>query len=153
MENGITQPANVRIFAGAGLSGTLEWNPGFAAKWNGRYDLAQKFVDSEVLRRTEPYLPFQSGMLRDSGILGTRIGSGEVAWNAPYARFLYYGKIMVGILSRSAWAKLGERKETTGQELTFHGAPKRGAYWFERMKADHGKAIISTAGKIAGGGV
>lgn len=50
----------------------------------------QKIVDSEVLRRCDPYVPFRTGALKKSGILGTKIGSGEVVYNAVYAHENYY---------------------------------------------------------------
>ena len=51
-----------------------------------RIKKAQKFVDSEVLRKSDPYIPFKTGMLRDSGILGTKIGSGRIRYLAPYEK-------------------------------------------------------------------
>ena len=33
----------------------------------------QKIVDSEVLRRSDPYVPFDTGYLKKSGIAGTKI--------------------------------------------------------------------------------
>ncbi len=120
----------------------LTWNPVFTDRWQGRYSRAQQFVDSEILRLSDPYTPMQSGMLKTSSILGTAVGSGEVVWNAPYARYLYYGKVMVGRAP----------KTVTDRDLTFHGAPKRGAFWFERMKRDKGQQILNKAARIAGGG-
>lgn len=32
----------------------------------------QKIVDSEVLRRSDPYVPFKTGYLKSSGIRGTK---------------------------------------------------------------------------------
>jgi hypothetical protein len=142
MRKVILQPANKAIRVGGTIAGRLEWNSGFANKWNGRYDEAQRFVDNEVLKQSEPYLPFQTGGLRDAGIAGTIPGSGEVVWNGPYARYQYYGKVMVGRAP----------KDLTDRDLTYHGAPKRGAFWFERMMADRGRQIIAGARKIAGGG-
>lgn len=103
--------------------------------------IVQKYVDSETLRLSDPYTPMQDHMLINSGALGTDIGSGQVIWNSPYARYLYYGKLMVGRAP----------KTLTEKDLTFHGAPKRGAFWFERMKADHKPEILKGAAKIAGG--
>lgn len=120
----------------------LTWNPNFVGKWQGQYTAAQKFVDSEVLRLSDPYIPMQTGMLKKSGILGTVIGSGEVVWNAPYARYLYYGQVMIGRAP----------KKVISAKLTYHGAPMRGAFWFERMKKDKGKQILDKAALIAGGG-
>lgn len=114
----------------AQLRMSLEWKKNFRAKWQGRYDDAQHFVDSEVLRLSEPFIPLQTGMLIKSGILGTDIGSGEVNWIAPYARAQYYSP-------RSPGSETG---------------PLRGPYWFERMKAVHGQRIINGARRRAGGG-
>ena len=55
-----------------------------------RLQPVQKYVDSEILRKCDPYIPFKTGMLRDSGILGTKVGSGRIRWLAPYARKQYY---------------------------------------------------------------
>ena len=102
----------------------------------------QRFIDSEVLRLSDPYTPMQQGSLIKSGIMGTVIGSGDVIYNAPYARYLYYGKVMVGRAP----------KTLTDKPLTFHGAPKRGSKWFERMKADHKNEILEGAKRIGGAG-
>lgn len=107
----------------------LEWNDGFSDKWNKQYSKAQEFVDSEVLRLCSQKVPLQTSMLQKSGILGTEIGKGEVCWIAPYARHQYYD---------------------TADSRSYD--PQRGGHWFDRMKAEHGKAIITKARKIAGGG-
>lgn len=106
----------------------LQWNPGFSAKWNGRASSAQKYVDSEVLRLSSRYIPLRTSMLQKSGILGTEIGSGEVAWIAPYAKKQYY-----------------ETADTRSYDA------QRGGHWFIRMKADHGKEIIVGAKARMGG--
>lgn len=98
----------------------------------GRGGPIQKYIDSEVLRLSEPYMPFQSGMLKSSGQIGTVVGSGLVVYNTPYARYQYYGYVMVGKAP----------KQLTDRRIAYHGAPKRGAYWFERMKQNHGMALI-----------
>lgn len=132
----------------------LTWNPGFQPRWQGRYDRAQMYVDSEVLRLSAPYIPFQTGMLKKSGILGTEIGSGTVEWIAPYARYLYYGKVYGPNvpLSDGGFFSPTAPKRPTGKELKFHGAPMRGAFWFERMKAAQKQHILAGARRIAGGG-
>lgn len=109
----------------------------------------QQFVGDEVLRKCDPYVPFQSGILKNTAQVLN--GGKQVRWNSPYAKFLYYGKVMVGVNSNSPWARKGERKVVTGKNLTYSGAPKRGSMWFERMKAQHGQEIIDAAAKLAGG--
>ena len=98
----------------------------------GRGGRVQQFVDSEVLRLTDPYVPVQTGALKKSGITGTVVGSGEVVYKAPHARRNYY------------------TNRGRGKQGTQKGG-LRGRYWFARMKADHGGEIIAGAKKIAGG--
>jgi hypothetical protein len=112
----------------------LVWNPavfsgGGRGSWQGRYTAAQEFMDSEVLRLCEPYIPLRTSMLIKSGILGTDIGSGEVKWIAPYAKAQYYSPRKAGSMT----------------------GPLRGPFWFERMKVASGRKIVAGARKIAGG--
>lgn len=100
---------------------TFEWNPTFAPRMDACFMQAQKFVDSEVLRRTDPYIPKVSGNLIRSGMLGTKIGSGEVRYIAPYA------------------AVQNETAPTRSYD------PRRGGQFFERMKIDHRAAILRGA--------
>lgn len=92
----------------------------------------QKTIDSEVLRRSDPYVPMDTGALKKSGILGTQIGSGEVVYNAVYADENYYHNA-------------GKGKQGTAK------GGLRGKFWFERMKADHLADILKTAKDAAGG--
>ena len=110
----------------------------------------QKFIDSEVIRLCSPYTPFQTNALIESALSGTEIGSGNIIYNSPYAKYLYYGKLMVSPTTGSSWAKQGERKVVTGTDLKYNGAPKRGSYWFERMKADHLNNLLKEAADMAG---
>ena len=118
----------------------LKWKPGFGSEYSAKYNQAQSFVDSEVLRLCDPLTPMRSKALILSGTLATDVGSGLVQYNAPYARYHYYGKLMVGPAP----------KKLTEIDLTYDGAPQRGAFWFERMKANDAKAILKGAGKIVG---
>lgn len=96
----------------------ITFDPNFKQKTESDFDRCQKFVDSEVLRLSDPYVPFKTGMLKKSGISGTVIGSGVVEYTAPYAKRQYY---------------------------TNSGNGLRGKLWFERMKADHKDEIMKKA--------
>lgn len=109
----------------------LKFNSRFVPKWTGRYSVAQRFIDSEVLRQSEPFTPLLTSMLIKTGILGTEVGSGTVSWIAPYARRQYY------------------RGRRPGESKT---GPLRGRYWFERMFAVRGKPIVAGAKKLVGTG-
>ena len=84
----------------------------------------QKFVDSEILRRSDPYVPFKTGSLKRSGITGTRIGTGVVKYTAPYAKPQYF----------------------TGK-----ASGQRGRKWVKRMWLSQGKQIVKNANKILNG--
>lgn len=118
-------------------NGTIElkFNEKYIQKKEKNYSRAQKVVDSEVLRLSEPYVPFKKGFLRQSGTLGTIIGSGEVAYLAPYSRYIYFGFVMIG--------KPPKRK--TNKLLTYHGGGNVGRLWFEVMKRRYKKEILEKA--------
>ena len=105
----------------------LSWNTNFDSIRNANFSKMQKIVDSEVLRRCSPRVPLDTGVLEKSGTLGTTIGSGEVCYIAPYARFQYYN---------------------TAETRSY--AANRGAKWFERMKAAEKKEILAVAKKNGG---
>lgn len=105
----------------------LVWDSRWGSRRTQQFSRAQMFVDSEVLRYSDPLTPRKLGQLILSGKLGTIIGSGVVRYMAPYAKRVYYGG-----------------------HMNFTGAPQRGAKWFERMKVTHKTAILRGAGKIAG---
>lgn len=87
----------------------------------------QKFIDTEVIRLSEPYTPFDSGYLKnDAPKLKTQIGSGLIKYAAPYAKKQYY--------------------ENSGRS-----GGRRGKLWFQRMKVDHKDDILRGAATIAGG--
>lgn len=117
------------ISTGPNGKAELVWNTNFQPRWQRRFSNAQKFVDSEALRLSEPYTPLLTGMMIKSGDLGTVIGSGTVKYIAPYSRYQYYAKRAPG--------------SATG--------PLRGPFWFERMKEIHGREILAGARRIAAG--
>lgn len=106
-------------------SGGLKWHPSFAQNRNAQFSRAQKFIDNEVIACCKPLTPLQTGNLITSGILGTKIGSGEIKYLAPYAATQYY-----------------DTAETRPYDAN------RGAKWFERMKTAHKKAILEGAKKV-----
>lgn len=102
----------------------IDWHTDF----KGKFAEAQRFVDSEVLRKCTRYVPKDTGELIRSGIRETRIGSGEVIYKTPYARRWYY------------------------EPARFQGAPMRGNHWFERMLNAGGRESIKRGiVKIVGG--
>lgn len=123
----------------------LIWNPTFSADWTNRFKECQKYIDSEVLRYNFKYIPFQTGALDRSGQIGTIIGSGEIVYQSPYARYMYYGKVMRDAQGRAFYGKAP--KHVTDEDLHYHNEPQRGKLWFERMKTAHKEKILKGAAK------
>jgi hypothetical protein len=130
MTGPIIQTPRGAIFQGANGKTSLKWSTSFQPVRQRQYTLAQKFMDSEILRGTEPYVPLLTGTLIKTGILGTDVGSGLVQWIAPYAKAQYY------------------RPKPAGSQT----GPLRGPFWFERWKASHGRMTVYQARKLAGRG-
>lgn len=119
MHNIITPAAQVINFVGGSVG--LRWSSTFGQYRSAMFSRKQKIVDSEVLRYCAPLIPFRTGTLTRSGTIGTVIGSGNVHYSAPYARFQYY---------------------QTARSRAYDS--RRGSKWFERMKTAH-KADIRRA--------
>lgn len=105
----------------------ITFDPNFKQRAEKNFEQAQKYVDSEVLRHTDPYVPMLTGSLKKSGFSGTVVGSGVVRYTAPYAERQYYNNA-------------GHGAEGTNASGGVRGL--RGKFWFERMKADHKDEIL-----------
>lgn len=118
---------------------------------------AQYFLDSQVMTDMVPYMPTQTGnfIQRTRAMSAAIAGSGKVVAAAPpMGRFLYEGKVMVGVDSRSPFARYGEKKVVTDRDLQYSDAahPKVEKKWFDAAKRDHGSDWVRMAKKVAGGG-
>ena len=78
-------------------------------RWNGGKPPTEEGFNNTVVRHMDPYVTMRTGMLKKSVILGSRMGSGELVFIAPYAHKQYY--------------RNGKLKG------------KRGSRWFHRMWA------------------
>ena len=100
------------------VTSKLTWNPGCKPSLENSILKTQGWIDSEVLRRCAPLVPFRTGVLQKSGNLSTTIGSAIVRYKTPYARAMY------------------QNGKSKGQ---------RGSKWFERMKASHKDSLLKGA--------
>ena len=155
----IIQPPNLNAATSNG-SFVFKWNPNFGAAMDAKLQRTQEYIDQICIHEMIPYTPWRNGFLEQSVKLGTVVGSGELRYLSPYARYLYYGEIygpnipiyegneIVGYFSPR-----GQKKHPTGRQMVYDTSrhPQAGKLWFERMKADHGAKILEGAAKIAGG--
>lgn len=150
MANKIKQPKNVKIKA-MNAEMTIEWNKTFGKENTERFHNVQKFVDSECIRYMAKYTPKLNGIMFKSAVLGTKIGSGKIEYTVPYARYQYYGKLMVSSTTGSSYASKGESKVLTDKSLVQNESknPLGQPFWFKVMKQNHKEAIIRGANNIA----
>ena len=106
---------------------------------------AEHIVATQVWKDTSQYVPFLTGSLDQR----TRVDGNEIIYPGPYARFLYYGKVMVDPETGSTYAKKGATKVLTDKNLEFNKAGHNQAqsYWFEASKAENLKKWIRVADK------
>lgn len=90
---------------------------------------AQRWLDNEVLKDSAPYVPRVTGELERSGIAGTKIGSGLLVYNKPYAKKQFYGYF----------------KHTT------QAHPQATRRWFYAAKAVNRPKWIAGVKKLGGG--
>lgn len=105
---------------------------GVMDRFKPRYERAQKYLDSTVLKDCHDYVPMLSGTLAGSGIRGTKIGSGKIVYNVPYAKSVYYAT-----------------HRNFGGENKPH--PQACAQWFEKAKAAKKKDWINGVNTIIKG--
>lgn len=94
---------------------------------------AEHTLAQQIKKDTAPFVPFLTGSLDQR----TQVVGNTVVYPGPYARFLYYGKVMVDPETGSPWARAGATKVVTDRNLVFTTAfhPQAQSYWFEASKA------------------
>lgn len=152
---GVGQPDNAAIRAQL-AEVRLAWKQTFGREQTDRFTTVQKFIDSECIRLMVPYTPMRNGILMKNAVMGTTIGSGQIVYNSPYARYQYYGVVygpnipifengkIVGFYSPP-------QKHSMNRPLEYNTSrhPKAQKMWFEAMKADKREQILRGAAAIA----
>lgn len=109
------------------------------ARGLGDSDRARVFLANEVARLSDPYVPMQQGILKNTKQIA---GSGRtITYLGPYAHYQYVGEVMAGRAP----------KHYTGKPLTYHGAPMRGPEWDKRMMADRRDDLVQSVANYVGG--
>lgn len=98
---------------------------------------ALKETMGQILSDCNEFCPKDQGTLRDSSISHSYIisffGVTEIrlVWCTPYARFLYYGLLMVDSVTGSSWASKGGTKILTDKQLHYANGCK---LWCEKAR-------------------
>lgn len=96
---------------------------------------AELALAEQVKADTSPFVPALTESLDNR----TVIEGNQIVYPGPYARYLYYGKLMVDPNTGSSYAPKGGSKVTTDKNLVFntetHGQAQ--SHWFEASKAQN----------------
>lgn len=92
-----------------------------------------RFLRDTVDRFCDPYIPMQTGILKN---IKTYPNNYSIKYMSPYAHYMYMGKVAVGP-SRPK----GVKRTISNKPLKYQGAPKRGAKWDQRMMKDRKKDV------------
>ena len=111
----------------------------------------QRQHTANVLRRIVRYLPYRSGETIKQTIIQTDINRPEIVTRSPYAKYIYYGKVMVdpktgaaGFMTKQGWrSRKGVPKVRTGRplEYTKDKNPLAGPRWDRRLVSAEGKLL------------
>ena len=113
----------------------------------------QSFHTQNVLRRIKRYMPFRTGATYKITVAQTDIRKPEIVTDTPYAKYLFYGKVMVdpktgaaGFMTPEGWrSRKGCVKVLTNRDLEyFRGKnPKAGPRWDRALSVNEGKAMAA----------
>ena len=116
----------------------------------------QAFFTYEVMRRSDPYVPFSSGPLKNTARITADMDG--IVYNQPYARVHWYGKLMVDPVTQKGaffspeygfWSRPKVKKELSDRDMEYQGAPLRGPRWVERSWLDNKDDIIRSTEEFA----
>lgn len=96
-----------------------------------------RHLRDESDRLMNPFIPMDSGMLRRNK---TYPNNYSIKYTSPYAKYQYYGKLMLS-KTGSSWAKLGEKKVLTSKNLKYHTSGT-GAKWDKLMLQRHKNDLV-----------
>ena len=106
---------------------------------------AEHILAQQIMKDTTPFVPALTGSLTQR----TRVVGNEIIYPDPYARFLYFGKVMVDPATGSTYAPKGGTKVVTDRNLVFNTTvhPQAQSHWFEASKAQNMDKWLRVADK------
>lgn len=128
-----------------------------------RSNKAEHIVAIQAQKDTEPFVPFRQGSLN----IRTQVAGNTIIYPGPYARYLYYGKVMVNAKTGKGPMHFTDKNgnevfrypkgavlKPTDRNLVytkdFH--KDAGAFWFERSKRKNLQTWLDVAEKVVNTG-
>lgn len=108
-----------------GICMKLVFRTGFAQDKQAAFEKVQSAFSQQVAKTVDPYVPFDTGTLKNSVLQASDFKHGLLVHNTPYARRQYY-------LHPQGECLHGDRM-------------LRGSYWGQRALADHRDALETFA--------
>lgn len=106
----------------------------------------ETILTTQVMKDTDKYVPALTGDFTQR----VHIENGNtIVYPGPFARFLYYGKVMIYEPTGSTWAPRYEHKVVTGRDLVMNKSmhPLATSHWFEVSKAANLEKWLQVAEK------
>lgn len=113
----------------------------------------QAFHTQNVLRRIQKYMPYRTGATIKITIAQTVIHKPKIVTDTPYAKFLFYGKLMVdpntgaaGFRTKNGWrSRKGVPKVRSNRDITYTKTkhPLAGPRWDRALSAAEGRAMAA----------
>ena len=114
---------------------------------------AQRFFTNELMRLSDPYVPMRNSVLKNSARVSDE--GDAIIYETPYARYLWYGKVMVDPKTGKAcmvftdkatgnvvfYSRKDVQKVLTDRDIKYHGGGLRGSKWVERCWIDNKDAL------------
>lgn len=106
----------------------------------------EQTLAEQIMKDTDKFVPALTGSLTQR----THVDGSTIVYPGPYARFLYYGKVMIYEPTGSTWAPKGEHKVVTGRDLVMHTTMHAQAtsHWFEVSKAQNMERWLKVAERL-----
>lgn len=112
----------------------------------------QRFHTANVRRRIQKYMPYRSGAMIKQMIVQSPRDEPFIHVDAPQARMLYYGKVMVdpvtyaaGFLTPNGWrSRKGVPKVVSNRDIVYtktDKSPEAGPFWDRRLVAAEGAVM------------
>ena len=113
----------------------------------------QRFHTANVRRRIQKYMPYRTGATIHLMIAQSPVETPMLHVNVPYARMLYYGKVMVdpetgaaGFLTPNGWrSRKGVPKVKSSRDIQYDKTknPRAGPFWDRRLTAAEGAQMAA----------
>ena len=111
----------------------------------------QRFHTANVRRRIQKYMPYRSGAAIQLMIVQSPVDDPFIHVDAPFARMLYHGKVMVdpktkaaGFLTENGWrSRKNVKKVVSSRDIAYDKTknPQAGPLWDRRLVAAEGAAM------------